>query len=511
MMLRSGDPTRYTWCYNLGLRLNAIHPKKPSRGFAFLGLTWGMLACGGGIAPIPTTPDAGPQPDTILDPITLIPEVLAPQTPYWAAGLGGGDVLAAFDDRLLHIRTTTTARLDPPSGRIVGIAAGPQGKLLAASDGIHALHEQGLVRSPLSDALAGLEPVDLLSAGGEGAYTLWIAGRTQLAYWSDGQVHTVAPQGLPTSDCRLASTLEGPDRRWVWAACAGRLYALVPGPEGLQAQAQVDVSDVRSLAADGVETLWVVNGAGEVWSRDPGDAWRPHTFASDALRVRADGPDAWFETMSGLWHHGPSGFAAVNSPTSLGLLASLADGQVLLQTAEGLVRGSLRRGIRFEGLAPNALIEAPTLVTLAVVTPAQVESVLARLDDAPLSVREDLGWSVFVDTSSLSDGSHELQVEVTYADGEQVQSSLRFSYYAGPVPTWTGDVQPIFEARCAICHGNQSGARRLDGAELWQEQITSILENVTTERMPLPPNPPLTREELDRIEGWVAAGFPEGN
>lgn len=470
---------------------------------------WVLVACGGGVEPIPPTPDAGLAPDTIRAPIQLVTELLADSAPSWAGALANDGVLAAYPDQVLRIETATTSALSPPAGQLVGVGRWDRGQLVAASDGFYALHEDGLVRSPLSEALAELEPADLLPVERLGQRQLWIAGTEGLAFWAEGRVQRVRPGDLPTAGCSLAHGPQISGVPAVWAACQGQLYGLIDDGTGPKAHLQAAVSDVRSLAADDAGTVWIVNGQGEVWSRGPSGDWRPHDFATEATQVMAAGPDTWIHTASGLWHHNSDGFAEVLDQTNVQPLAATTAGQLVLASDAGLVRGHLQRVVRLNGLTANALLEAATEVAIYPIQPDTVSTVDATLDDQPISVQGM--WQVSLDPASLPDGSHTLSVTVTYEDGQALQSDLRFSRYAGPPPTWTQDVEPIFEARCAICHGNDSGARRLDGAALWQEQIDAILLNVTTANMPLPPNPPLTVDELQRIEGWVAAGYPEGD
>jgi len=485
-----------------------VSTKKLRSGLA-LATSWVLAACGGGIEPIPAPPDAGLAPDTIRAPIRLVTERLADSAPYWVGALPNDGILAAYPDQILRIETATTSALSPTDGQVVGVGRWEQGILLAASDGFYALHEGGLLRSPLSEALADLQPTGLLPISRLGHRELWIAGTSGLASWSQGQVQRLRPGALPTAGCQLAYGPKISGVEAVWAACEGQLYGLVDDGAGPKAHPQADVSDVRSLAADDAGTLWIVNGQGEVWSRASGEDWRPHDFSMEATAVMAEGPDTWIQTAVGLWHHNADGFAEVMGLGDARAMAATAPGQVVLSSDAGLLRGHLDRVVRLDGLSANALLQAPAEVSIYPLQPDTVTSVVAMLDDLDVPVTGQ--WQVRIDPADLADGSHALSVSVTYEDGQVLSSTLRFSRYAGPPPTWTQDVRPLFEGRCAICHGNDSGARRLDSSALWQEQIDAILYNVTTENMPLPPSDPLTADELQRIEGWVAAGYPEGD
>ncbi len=80
---------------------------------------------------------------------------------------------------------------------------------------------------------------------------------------------------------------------------------------------------------------------------------------------------------------------------------------------------------------------------------------------------------------------------------------------SAPVPTWSADVQPLFEAACEMCHGARSNARRLETREAFAADIDSILTAVREARMPLPPNEPLTAGDIEMLDRWRRADFPE--
>ena len=76
-------------------------------------------------------------------------------------------------------------------------------------------------------------------------------------------------------------------------------------------------------------------------------------------------------------------------------------------------------------------------------------------------------------------------------------------------PGWAEDVEPLFLAHCEQCHGATGFAHPMFTRDIWIEEIDLILTNVSTGAMPLPPNPPLGEVDIQRIEAWQDAGFPE--
>lgn len=464
------------------------------------------VGCGGAEIPVGPT-DAGVRPDPIGAPFSLIVEPQTDTPPYWAAALDRGDLLAAYADRVERIGTSSVAQLAAPEGRIVGLGAYDEGALVAASDGFYVLDGHQLVRSPLSDALSDMEPAALLSVPRVDRRELWIAGTTGLAVWSRGRLRRMTPGSLPVQGCALAHGAPISGRPAVWAACTGQVYALLGTDDAYQAHPLPVGSDVLDIAVDGSGTLWLVDAMGGVHSRDGSGAVRAHDFTAAARHVAAAGPDVWFETDEGVWHFDQTRFAPVEGVAGARIDAA-EPGQVILTTDAGLARAYRSRVVVLDGLLQGGLLEELTLVTAHPVPRGEVASVTATLDGAPIAVDE--GWAITLDPEALEDGTHDLTVVAAFEDGESVQSTLRFSRFAGPPPTWSADVRPLFETRCALCHGAQGSARRLDTVDLWKDQIDKILDNLRNGRMPLPPTPLLDAEELGQVEGWAAAGYPEG-
>jgi hypothetical protein len=71
--------------------------------------------------------------------------------------------------------------------------------------------------------------------------------------------------------------------------------------------------------------------------------------------------------------------------------------------------------------------------------------------------------------------------------------------------TWEDDVAPIYEAKCAMCHGPNSVANDLSTMEDWIDNIANILIRVKTD---MPANdPPLEPNLTALIEAWSDGGF----
>ena len=469
-----------------------------------------LAACGGAAVP-PAPPDAGvaPDPDPVGAPLAVIVEALDRRAAEAAAALPGGRALVQTQGALLWVQTGTVSRVEGAVGRLAGAAALAGALVVAGEAGIAVLEAGALRPSPLQDALPGFAARQLLFARPGGRAVLWLAGPGGLVVWSDGALRAVDPDPLPSTGCVMAFGAPIDGQPALWLACEGTLYGLLEAGDAYQAHRQPDVPDPAHLAVDGEGTLWVVTAGGAVWSRGLDGAWRPHDFTAGATGVRAapGAEEVWFETMDGLWRFDQLEFRPVAGLEGARLLAASGPGRALASSPQGLLRVNVGLRVDLDGLEDGALLAAPTTVRAYPLRPETVVAVRATVDDAPVEVQD--GLRIVLDPAAFIDGTHTLVVTADHGS-EQAQSSLRFSRYAGPPPTWRGEVQPLFAARCALCHGAQGSARRLDSAPTWAAQIDSILDNVRAGRMPLPPNPALTTEEVARVEGWAAAGFPEG-
>ena len=74
-------------------------------------------------------------------------------------------------------------------------------------------------------------------------------------------------------------------------------------------------------------------------------------------------------------------------------------------------------------------------------------------------------------------------------------------------PSWTDDIEPLSETHCGQCHGPGAFAHAMWSYDHWVDQIDLILLMVTTDQMPLPPNPLLDPTDIQLILEWEAAEY----
>ncbi len=122
---------------------------------------------------------------------------------------------------------------------------------------------------------------------------------------------------------------------------------------------------------------------------------------------------------------------------------------------------------------------------------------------------EDQWWSVVEAgyASMASDTAGRLVVA-----GPQGVSRLTIGDVPDPPPeivTWTEDVAPLVEEKCSLCHGDGAYAHPMFTRQHWIDEIDDILFVVDSQAMPLPPNDPLTTDEIEIIAEWKNGGFEE--
>jgi len=154
------------------------------------------------------------------------------------------------------------------------------------------------------------------------------------------------------------------------------------------------------------------------------------------------------------------------------------------------------------GLGVGAVLQTDVEVEVLPDLPDLLEALDVSVDGAALPVESG---RVLLRPTDLGDGPHLLVAEARYTDGDAARVEVGFRV---GVPTWSADVSPFFVSRCDVCHGERGYARRLETAEAWRADLDLVLTVLEEQRMPLPPNLPLTPVELGMLQAWRAAGAP---
>lgn len=442
-------------------------------------------------------------------------EILVPDPSGFAATLPGYDVLAGTEQGVLRIDARSGESLSLGDvGAVSSAAALSADALVLASDtGLWASDGHALVASPLAEA-AGLAPdaAPVLCAtprllGGD-ATDLWIAAATGLSLVRDGTLYDLEPADLGGAGASFAFGAPVGDRAVPWVGGADGLYALVEGDGGLEARAaDLDVA-AESLTVDARGELWVLED-GELARRAADGKWQRLYLPEPIVALAGDGGSEaiWVQTDTGLYRGRDGVFSPIEGPPGGALAAVDAAGRALLVGPEGVVRASVGRTILLFGLEDGALLDHEAILEVVPSEAEEVSVVEATLDGEPAEVAADPP-RVLLDPLVLADGPHELAVTVHWGETEETES-LFFAVGAFDAPTWSRDVAPLFLDHCARCHGYGGAGHRMDTPALWRSQFDTILEMVGSGRMPLPPNPSLSPEDLQVLRAWRAGGFPE--
>lgn len=450
-------------------------------------------------------------PDEVGDPLTYYPQAFIRESLQMVHAVGDAQWVVEGETGARWVTTSTVVDLGGDAGAITS-AVYVEGLLVVATDaGLFVWQQDELRPSPLTD-LGRLPGVEQLqdAPGGE----LWLAAANGLHVRSDNSLWAIDIQGLDGPISAMAYGGESADGPALWVAQADRLFALArrgtgqgdSADDAWQAERETAPVAVVDLAADQLGRLWVVGEGGLLASRSASGQWRTHQAIENVVQVaaRPDSSFVWVRAESGVYLFDGSAFRPIVGVSS-GILASSRQG-FMVAGPNGLERFVGSPQIEFVGIEEGSIVRARTRVVLRPTSPASVVSLTVELDGAPVPV-DEADRSFEIDPTVLEDGRHEAVVQAVYADGQTQTVVLSFSVFAGPPPTWNDDVRPLFDEHCALCHDAQGSARLLDTSESWVDSIDTVLFNIRTGRMPLPPNPSLTLDEIALIEGWQAAGF----
>ncbi len=465
--------------------------------------------CPAGVGPRPGGGCETPPPEPPVDPPRAVtPQRLLDGPVAFAAALPGGGFLADTPAGLVRVAREGAApeTLGGDAGALR--AAAPEVDLVAGDAGLFVIRDGALVRSPLD---AHVRAVVALRTHPEG--DLWLGAADGLHRWRAGRLHAVRAGGLPVADARFALGPHLESDAALWVAAGDAVYAIAdcapdacPGG-GLRAwPVREGAGAVAALAVDGAGQAWVVVDGALYRAADPDPI--PLPVAVRDLAAAPGVPDLWLAAADGLWQARDGRFRPVEGVPPPATLAPDAGGAVLVASPEGLFRVHPGRHLDVAGVRDGEALAAAAVLEVRPSEPENVDAVTLSLDGAaPFALAA--GWTWALDPAALGDGPHALEIAVTWRDGERARARRRFSVRLVGPPTWEADVQPLYAAHCDACHGPRGYAHRLETSASWRAEIDRILAAVRARRMPLAPNPPLGAADIDRIEAWRAAGFPE--
>ena len=392
-------------------------------------------------------------------------------------------------------------------GRVHDVAAiGNDAFLVATQSGLQAVGPSGAFASPLQSALGAAHVRQL--CGGHDA--VWMTSDLGLHRWAEDQIQTVQIPGIETRDARIASGEWQAGTPAIWIASEGRIAALVSPGMGFQAHVEREGHPVEALRTDSMGHVWTLAG-GRVHERDPQGIWRLLQFQGPVTGLEAHplAAGVWIRLSDGSLIHGLEGAFRVITDVPPGAVATCDDLGNAWILGEDLHRVVPGRPATLSGVKEGGVIHGPAEVGLTVAFAELVGFVdaLVGTQAVPVEASDD-GWVIALDPESLGLGEHSLEVTVGFTDAAP-DSHVSLEFTVEAPPTWSEDIQPIYQSSCSPCHSSSYSVHPLDSPEMWVEEIDSILWLISRGLMPEKPYAPLTGEQVILVEAWSVAGFPE--
>ena len=206
-------------------------------------------------------------------------------------------------------------------------------------------------------------------------------------------------------------------------------------------------------------------------------------------------------------------------PFPITRIESYAAGGAWLEKGDQLCHVAHPDTIRVDGVRPYQRLGEGAAMSFGVSAGARAEAALsARLDGQSLEVSGATGRWTVSGVSALQPGWHSLTLDIT-APTEGLRRVLKFKVegaVGGPPPPapeptvfWETDIRPIYEASCAVCHGDGGNQTFLGSYEAFSALGQRALDLVSSGEMPPAASAveALTPAEVALLETWVQEGM----
>ncbi len=389
-----------------------------------------------------------------------------------------------------------------------------------------------------------LTETDLLTVGGDGLASpspllellpevprtlaefegdLWLGAGDRLWRWRSGVLAELHREDQPISGHFAVGGRVGA-RPVVWVEGADGALVGLDVDDGA-GRATIGAANADDWAVDDSGRLWFTAG-GALFRREAnGDVWEVPVGA-EAWWVEGSpyAPGVWVETAGAPVHVAGD----VVTETTVGPGAdgrglptgwTVDDlGRLIARRSDALTRTTVGRPLGILGILPGEAREVATTVSLVgPELPAEVTWTLARCVPGAWCSEGHEGANPLagdaVDPPAWGGGTWWLAAEAAFGDGETAAVGREIRLIS-EVATWLADVEPLFELRCAACHGAGSNATPLDTKESWITFYASIVdrtvypEETLAEPMPFGDSDGLPQAERELILAWGDADFP---
>ena len=322
--------------------------------------------------------------------------------------------------------------------------------------------------------------------------TLFFGGAGRLFYWQAGVVNELA-----LSD---KSILQAVGNDGVVYIRTPHLFAYDWEQRSLT---RIIDEPIQSMTMDGHNTLWFSQDAFLYRLSDEG-AYISYALPSPIVSLHAHpkGNGIWIRTEDDGFYLRDSLVRVNNMPAGSGVDVDAHD-RLLVEDEAQLLRVSVERPVVVWGLLPMEDITTRQYLTLLPTHPEDVVELQAFVDNTELYVEPET-WSLMLDPDAIDIGLNHLSLLV-HTDTDSFLHIHPFINQELAAVSWADEIQPLHAQRCAECHGGATETVLVEKSD-WEQNIESIIEEVSAQMMPLG-SAPLTEEEITKIRAWKQGGF----
>jgi hypothetical protein len=406
-------------------------------------------------------------------------------------------------------------------GAVRSIASAGAVTLVVGERGVVAIENGALFRVPIEPMLETMEVRALAPlTRADGTLDFLVATDAGLFVVVGDQASPIEIEGAPLVATHLAPRPRAGDVLSAWAADESGLVRITlgEGPTDPPALARLArLGEIEALASDDEgRPWWVEDGVLFSMTRDQRVILRalpmPAGVAPSGLTAIAGSGELWVHgalegesSSSALFHFDGHVFRSVTGAIDGMTIRCATASECLGFDGTGeLARIAVRHGASLEGLLEGASLHEPVTIHVAAEAEDAITSITADVSGTVVPVE---AGELVIDPAVVGFGPRTLHVTIGWSDGTLPRTLTR-SFEVEAAATWTDDIEPLYRAHCADCHGAAGpSARRLDSREGWMREVDRLLPAITSGAMPLG-RPRLPEASVTLVRTWAAAGFP---